>query len=220
MKTIEKQAISQSMIGSLIFVLIMILSFYNCGGDKNSSNSAMHPDSSLTEVNTGVGSKEWILKTKKSMDGYNTFLDPNDFSTKGEISNEVMSLNLDEINNITDNYSDKELKYIKSDKSLSKLYKENCSKANTVLEKILPSYRKIFSTNLHNTLWSQDIYVTSSNKTLSLTGAFFAKNANIEMVYNMIVEDASHFGFKKIIFRWYKGQEDYQFYKIKTKMKY
>lgn len=91
------------------------------------------------------------------------------------------------------------------------------TKQRTKRVTILPLYRKIFANNLKTSMWEHNVEIYTSGKSytiLNATSYIFADNANIKLYHEILYRDAAHFGFSQIRYRWYKGQDEYQYFKL------
>lgn len=115
--------------------------------------------------------------------------------------------------------------YNKSQKSkdseIMKMGKELKKHAIQVQKKEFPLLRKNYSEVANKLLWENDIEakISGGNKytTINFTGGIFASNKNIKDMQNEISEILSHLRFKRSTYKWYKGQDDYTYYDLKTK---
>jgi len=85
--------------------------------------------------------------------------------------------------------------------------------------KELPLLRKECGNEMDNKLWEEDVRVAVSgkgNKTITFTGYHFASNKGIKETQESLYSTLVKFRFNLIIYKWYKGQEDYQYFKLNT----
>jgi hypothetical protein len=83
----------------------------------------------------------------------------------------------------------------------------------------LPKMRKHYAKLLAEGLWDQDVYVActgNGNSILNITAGMFAANANIKQFQTMIADQVNEFRFKEIRYRWYKGADEFTYYKIES----
>lgn len=82
-----------------------------------------------------------------------------------------------------------------------------------------PLFRRAYADRAGNKLWEEDIYVTiggGRSEIITFTGGKFAANKNIKAAFDAIKNDLEKYRFKQARFRWFKGQEDYTYYKIES----
>ncbi len=82
-----------------------------------------------------------------------------------------------------------------------------------------PKLRKEYANILANKLWEKDIDVYASgtrNYYLNITGGIFAANKNKADFENSLVGLFQSLHYKKIKYRWYKGQDDYTYYTLSS----
>lgn len=82
-----------------------------------------------------------------------------------------------------------------------------------------PKLRKNYADAAAEKLWESNIYVTVSganNSVLNMTGGLFASNKNIKQTQETIQEIATQFRFKEVRYRWYKGADEFTYYKLET----
>lgn len=90
-------------------------------------------------------------------------------------------------------------------------------KCEMILNHVMPSYRKRYAENLDAVMWeyNMDVYASSSRyEWLNLTGYMFADNGTIKQYYELMKYKAKSLGFTRICFRWYEGQDEYQYFTI------
>lgn len=106
-----------------------------------------------------------------------------------------------------------------SDKETIKLATELKKKVISIQSKEFPLLRKKYAEIVKNKMWESDIDVKlggSNNTTLNFTGGVFAANKNKGDFQNELNEILTMFRFKKTIYRWYKGEDEYTYYDIKA----
>ncbi|MBK5721387.1 hypothetical protein JGH11_10930, partial [Dysgonomonas sp. Marseille-P4677] len=168
-----------------------------------------------------MGSDEWKLKEIQSIKSDSATLKDTDYNKLASGTNAQMSSAIDFLSSHNPSWSGYREAYDEfytKDKRASIPISYIVKTSKSTLNKVLPSYRKSFAKNLANSLWEQDIYVTSSgsqNTILNFTGGIFASNKNIADMQTIMESDARHFGFKQIQYRWYKGANEYTFYDLK-----
>ncbi|GAA5089551.1 hypothetical protein GCM10023210_14530 [Chryseobacterium ginsengisoli] len=80
-----------------------------------------------------------------------------------------------------------------------------------------PKLRAIYYKLMESKLWEHDISVTvggKRNTILNLTAGYFAANKNIKDTQETLNEMLTSLRFKQINYRWYKGEDEYTYYKI------
>lgn len=98
---------------------------------------------------------------------------------------------------------------------------KNADKLEAMLKatqiKRFPLFRKTYSEQLDQKLWENNIDCFTShskNKVLNLTGAAFANNKNIKEAQEMINENVVQLRFSQIRYKWYDGDDEYQYFKL------
>lgn len=82
-----------------------------------------------------------------------------------------------------------------------------------------PALRKEFGKQSNSNLWESDISVSvggKNNATITYTGAIFTTNRNIKDFHETILLLLTRFRYKRVIYRWYEGQEDYTYWSINS----
>ncbi len=82
-----------------------------------------------------------------------------------------------------------------------------------------PKIRKAYFELTKDRLWEHDIYVTTGgngNTVLKFTGGYFAANANIKSTQEALKEMLTTLRFRQTQYRWYKGQDEFTYYVIKS----
>lgn len=85
--------------------------------------------------------------------------------------------------------------------------------------KEFPKMRGNYGNAAAEKLWESNIYVTTegaSNNILNLTGSLFANNKNIAETQRTLSEIFTQFRFKEVRYRWYKGADEFTYYKPET----
>ena len=93
------------------------------------------------------------------------------------------------------------------------------SKAISSQIKYFPKIRKAYFELTKDRLWEHDIYVTTGgngNTILKFSGGYFAANANIKAMQEALQEMLTNLRFKQTQYRWYKGQDEFTYYIIKS----
>jgi hypothetical protein len=79
--------------------------------------------------------------------------------------------------------------------------------------------RKSYAEAAAEKLWESNIYITVSgnnNSIINLTGGLFASNKNIADTQQTLQDILSEFRFKEVRYRWYKGADEFTYYKLET----
>lgn len=114
-------------------------------------------------------------------------------------------------------------KYIKSglesdskeNKALAKRLRENVVKIQL---KEFPKMRKEWAKIAKNTLWEEDIDVLlTGNSIVNFTGAIYASNKGIKLTQEKVYEILTSLRFKEVRYRWYKGEDEFTYYKLEVK---
>ena len=106
-----------------------------------------------------------------------------------------------------------------ADKENQKLAVELLNKASTRQVKEFPKIREAYKEIAAKKLWENDIYISTegaTNSIINLTGGFFATNKNIAETQKTISEILTQFRFKEVRYRWYKGSDEFTYYKLET----
>lgn len=106
------------------------------------------------------------------------------------------------------------------DPEIIKLNNQLIKKVSQSQVKNFPKIRQKYFEFVKQKLWENDVYVNlsgSRNTNLKFTGAYFAANKNIKSTQEALSEMLNLLRFKQTEYRWYKGQEDYQYYTIQSK---
>jgi hypothetical protein len=106
-----------------------------------------------------------------------------------------------------------------TDKEVIKLTNELEKKVIASQVKNFPKIRKAYHEFVKNKLWENDVYVDvsgSGNTILKFTGGFFAANKNIKTTQEALQEMLTLLRFKQTQYTWYKGQDEYTYYKIES----
>ena len=159
------------------------------------------------EIENFIAQLEREVESAKSFDG-------------DKFRNDVTSIQLEiAIFKVWKELYEKSTKNNESD--IKKLGEELKKNAIQTQKKEFPKLRKNYSEVANKLLWENDIDVKISggNKytTLIFTGGVFASNKNIKDMQTELSEILTELRFKRTIYKWYKGQEDYTYYDLKTK---
>jgi hypothetical protein len=196
-------------IGAFVFIGFFALAFFYFIGSNISKSSSKNNSISKTS--------ETENKTDK-----------NEFE---QISNVINSIKSDK-----DNYKDENWQmYLVTFKASSKLIKDNESIQNDSVQnklkelkkvigeyqsKLLPKMRNSYAKTAKDKLWRSNIDVSilgNRNTTLQFTGGSLASNANKEDFMKAMDETVNDLRFKKINMKWFKYDDEYTYYTLKTK---
>lgn len=86
-------------------------------------------------------------------------------------------------------------------------------------QRTLPGLRKAFAAKSARLLWESDLYVTvggDANTVITFSGGMFAANANIQAFQDGLDEIITKLRFKQTRFKWFKGADEYTYYKLTT----
>jgi hypothetical protein len=105
------------------------------------------------------------------------------------------------------------------DPEINKLNSELIKKVSQSQVKNFPKIRQKYFEFIKQKLWENDVYVNlsgSRNTNLKFTGAYFATNKNIKTTQEALSEMLDLLRFKKTEYRWYKDQDEYQYYTMQS----
>lgn len=199
--------------------LIAVIIIANCGDDKKDTKAT------TTKTETDTTKIETLAKTDKISD-----LE----ALKTKLKNNIKSLDGDDITSsplnsaqeftiavalfkayaitINENKNNK-------DKEIQNLVSELENKVTKSQIKNFPKLRKAYFEFIKDKLWENDIIVSLSgrnNTTLSFTGGYFAANKNIATTQESLNEMLNYLHFKRTEYRWYKGEDEFTYYTIKS----
>lgn len=106
-----------------------------------------------------------------------------------------------------------------TDKEVLKLTSDLEKKVIASQVKNFPKIRKAYYQFIKQKLWENDVYVDisgSDNTVLKFTGAYFAANKNIKTTQETVFEMLTLLRFKQTQYTWYKGQDEYTYFKLET----
>ncbi len=86
--------------------------------------------------------------------------------------------------------------------------------------RVFPKMRDKYGPLARQALWENDIHVrTTGNKysTITYSWHMLAANKNKQQLYNTIFEELMLFRFKEVRMSWYKGQDEFTYWKIPSK---
>jgi hypothetical protein len=110
----------------------------------------------------------------------------------------------------------KQWKIYKNDPKNKELSKKLLAALQRRQKALYPLLRKQYGRDLDKSLFRNNVDVEVSGSTIIYTGGLFASNANIEDGYTAAYVMLTKYRFKKAIFKWYKGQDDYTYYNVKS----
>lgn len=102
---------------------------------------------------------------------------------------------------------------------LKKLASDLKEKVILLQIKSFPSMRKRYANALGKELWEKDIYVSlegNNNTIINFTGGLYAANKNIQDSQELFNEILTKLRFKEVRYRWYKGAEEFTYYKLEV----
>ena len=105
------------------------------------------------------------------------------------------------------------------DKEINNLGKTLKSKVIALQKTEFPKMRKNYGEILKKKLWSEDISVSTKgtgHTTLEFIGGIFASNQNKQDFQETLNEILSQLRFKRVNYKWYKYDDEYTYYSIKT----
>ena len=108
---------------------------------------------------------------------------------------------------------------LSADKEDKKMGADIKKKLISLQKKEFPKMRKAYSEIIAQKLWVNDTYVNasgSSNTIINFSGAVFATNKNIQETQNSLFTVLSEFRFKETRYRWYKGADEFTYYKLES----
>lgn len=103
------------------------------------------------------------------------------------------------------------------DNKIKKLASQLKAKVVRLQRKEFPILRKKYTKVVANKLWQNDIHVYSNgtgHTIINFAGGLFASNKNKQDFQNEIREILKMFRFKQARYRWYKGADEYTYWKI------
>jgi hypothetical protein len=106
-----------------------------------------------------------------------------------------------------------------ADKEVISLAKKLKSKVSRIQTKQFPILRKEYAKVVADKMWESDINVYSSGSghtRINFTGGLFAANKNKKDFQEQLHEILTMFRFSQSRYRWYKGQDEYTYYKIES----
>lgn len=103
------------------------------------------------------------------------------------------------------------------DEDIQKLAKQLKTKVKRVQTREFPILRKNYTEVFAKKMWEEDITVSSNgtgHKYINLTGGIFAANKNKKKFQETIHKTMHNFRFNRVAYRWYKEQNEYDYYTV------
>jgi hypothetical protein len=187
----------------------------SCDDKASTSSNQIDSISNSDEID----SSQWKDRLINEVISDSTEISNTDFSNVSGLNNERIEYLIDllETYKLYNPFNVYEIEFLKSNKRTKQTVLNLHNKCESLLSKNESKYRSAFAKNLGESLWDQDIYVSTSgnkNTVLNITGGIFAANRNIKDFQSIIKYDAESLGFKMIKYRWYKGSSEYTYYKL------
>lgn len=104
-----------------------------------------------------------------------------------------------------------------NDRAIVSLANKLKSKVSRLQIRELPKLRSEYAKKAAKVMWENDIEVFASgygNKYINFTGGLFAANKNIKDFQTNVHETLEEFRFTQARYRWYEGDDEYQYYTI------
>ena len=105
------------------------------------------------------------------------------------------------------------------DSETKKLAADLRSKVSARQVKEFPKMREEYGKAMAQKLWESNIYVSTEGITdgiINLTGGLFANNKNIAETQKTLHDVLNQFRFKQVRYRWYKGADEFTYYKLES----
>lgn len=106
-----------------------------------------------------------------------------------------------------------------NDEAIKKLALTLKGKVSDLQVKQFPKMRREYADIMAKKVWENDVYVSIEDPhstVLNITGSVFATNKNISDIQQKISDDINWLRFKDVRYRWYKGEDEYTHYDIKS----
>lgn len=196
-------------------LLIILLFATSCIDTSTNREYALSENKPAQTILTKEQQEELLVnnKIKELVSDSLCFAEVKYFEDKTQYGNSSMS---DALDLLLRDYELNDSVFIHN-RRIQNLVKFIKTKQRTKRVTILPLYRKIFANNLRTSMWEHNVEIYTSGKSytiLNATSYIFADNANIKLYHEILYRDAAHFGFSQIRYRWYKGQDEYQYFKL------
>lgn len=196
-------------------LLIIVLFATSCIDTSTNREYALSENKPAQTILTKEQQQELLVnnKIKELVSDSLCFAEVKYFEDKTQYGNSSMS---DALDLLLRDYELNDSVFIHN-RRIQNLVKFIKTKQRTKRVTILPLYRKIFANNLKTSMWEHNVEIYTSGKSytiLNATSYIFADNANIKLYHEILYRDAAHFGFSQIRYRWYKGQDEYQYFKL------
>ncbi|ELR68393.1 hypothetical protein C900_00425 [Fulvivirga imtechensis AK7] len=110
-----------------------------------------------------------------------------------------------------------------SDKEINQLGKTLKRKVISIQKAEFPKLRKNYSEVLSQKLWTENIKVKTKGRghsVLEFEGAIFANNKNKQDTQQTLSEALGLLRFKQVNYKWYKYDDEYTYYTLRTKADY
>jgi hypothetical protein len=197
--------------------LIAIIIITNCGDDKKNDTSKTESEKTTNETDSKNDTIAYLETLKLKLKNNIKSIDDGDDLTSTTLKSAqefTIAVALFKAYAMTIN----EAKTNK-DKEVQSLVSELEKKVVKSQIKNYPKLRKAYFDFIKDKLWENDIDVRLSGKnntTLSFTGGYFATNKNIASTQESLNEMLNYLHFKRIEYRWYKGEDEFTYYTIKS----
>lgn len=196
-------------------LLIIVLFATSCIDTSTNREYALSENKPAQTILTKEQQEELLVnnKIKELVSDSLCFAEVKYFEDKTQYGNRSMS---DALDLLLRDYELNDSVFI-NNRRIQNLVKFIKTKQRTKRATILPLYRKTFANNLRTSMWEHNVEIYTSGKSytiLNATSYIFADNANIKLYHEILYRDAAHFGFSQIRYRWYKGQDEYQYFKL------
>jgi hypothetical protein len=197
--------------------LIAIIIIANCGDDKKNDKVKPESENSKNETDTKKDTLSELETLKLNLKNNIKSIDGGDDLTSSPLKSAqdfTIAVALFKAYAITIN----EAKPNK-DKEVQSLVSELEKKVVKSQIKNFPKLRKAYYEFIKEKLWENDVNVNISgnnNQKLSFTASYFAANKNIKDTQETLSEMLNYLHFKQTQYRWYKGQDDFTYYDIKS----
>lgn len=104
-----------------------------------------------------------------------------------------------------------------ANKEINSLAEELRKKAMKLQVSEFPKIRKAYAKFVGQKVWEENIDITiggERNTTITLISGMFANRKNIVQTQTQISETLQSYRFKRVQYKWYKGDDDYTYYDI------
>ena len=195
------------------FVIGSILASFNSSDGSQTSND--YSVSEVADLNSDSGLASSTVSVYERLQSDSALLsDETIFDPSTAESTNALGFKYGMLTGLTskDRYNDRN----PLDSVTSTLLEKNLKKANKLITKLQPAFRKQYVKLLGNALWEHDIEVEARNnyKTITFIGGTFARNSNIKDFHNEAHEMLKLLGFTRAEYKWYKYDDEYTYYTI------